>query len=157
MFNLLSPSGLFVIIKTALVYSSHSMIFQLFLFSFSISGRNCIGPKVNGMGFRRGIFIFPPNLDGLVSLSRDQPQPRPIKGAAKDPAFGAQTAGLHGRLGSLKIVARSGVPKVHAAIVAPTKHDPIFIDGKCIDDGIVSLKSLHKFTVWKFPSSNAIR
>ena len=106
---------------------------------------------IQRMALRRRVLILPPDLNCLICLTHNQPQPCPIKRAAHDARLGVQTARLRRRVQRLEPVARLPVPEADAPVVAAGEEYVVLVHGQAVDDGVLAVEVLHEGPFRAFP------
>ena len=97
------------------------------------------------------LLIFLPNLDGLVSLARNESGSRQIKLGRINAILGIQTSRLSHGLRLLEVVSRGIVPEIHRAIIGRRHEDAIVVHGQGIHNGLVTGQILDESSIASLP------
>lgn len=111
---------------------------------------------IQRMRLRRRLHILPPNLNRLIRLPTNQPQPRPIKRTRKDPALSVQRPRLRSRIQTLIPVSGLPIPKRNGAVIAAGEEHVVFVDAERVDDGVLAVEILHEGAFGTFPLLDAV-
>ena len=89
------------------------------------------------VSFRRGLFVFLPDLDCFVALGGDHSKGGLVKLDVEDGCFGGESARLQRRFNLLEVVAGFPVVEVESPVVSSRYHYVVLVYGKRIDDGVM--------------------
>lgn len=103
------------------------------------------------MRLGRRFVILLPDLDGLIRLSADQPEPRLIERARKDATLRIQRPWLGSGIQALVSMARLPIPERNRTVIAAGEEHIVFIHAKGVDDGILTFEILHEGAFGTFP------
>ena len=100
--------------------------------------------------------VLLPDFDRLITLSSYHASGRPVEEDVKDGSLTRKRPRLQGGLDLLEIVARLPVEEVKRAIVGPTNHDVVGVDGKRIKHGWVVWNRPHLLPLWTLPDPDLV-
>lgn len=97
------------------------------------------------------ILILPPNLNSLIRLASNQPQPAQIKHTTHHARLRIQGPRLRNTILILKPMSRLPIPKRHAPVVPAGEEHVILVHGNGVDDAVVAVEILHEISLGTEP------
>lgn len=103
------------------------------------------------MRFLRGLIIRLPDLDSLISLTSNKTQTSTIKRRSHNTRLGFQRTRLSNSIDALELVPSLPIPEAHGAVITAGEHDVVFVDGKGVNDGVLTIEVLHEVALRALP------